>query len=245
MPHTRKQPRFTLIELLVVIAIIAILAALLLPSLKHARNAALRIACASNQSQLARGLFMYAADYDSELPPYRTGSSVNNLGFTYAARWLYTEHGWQNLGPLYDTGVITTPEIFFCPAQSHIALTPAPYSDPWPTVADFEGNPGTGLNAGGAYNIRSAYDFNPHIVGSGAEPKQRRNTHIEDFDSDEVLLMDIFERYDYVAHSNAPGWNIARGDGSVRFAANETVYLNMPVYPNSWEDQPTPPNRTT
>src|SRR5512135_292296 len=54
-----KSAGFTLIELLVVIAIIAILAALLLPNLKHAKALALSTACKSNLRQLGLGLNLY------------------------------------------------------------------------------------------------------------------------------------------------------------------------------------------
>lgn len=64
---------FSLIELLIVISIIAILASLLLPSLRKARNVATRTACANNMKQVCSQLMMYIDDYNGWCPP------VNNL----------------------------------------------------------------------------------------------------------------------------------------------------------------------
>jgi prepilin-type N-terminal cleavage/methylation domain-containing protein/prepilin-type processing-associated H-X9-DG protein len=60
--HIRRrfQAAFTLIELLVVISIVAMLVALMLPSLKRARDSGRTIQCASNLRQTGIGLENYA-----------------------------------------------------------------------------------------------------------------------------------------------------------------------------------------
>jgi prepilin-type processing-associated H-X9-DG protein/prepilin-type N-terminal cleavage/methylation domain-containing protein len=82
-----KQRRaFTIVELLVVIAVIAVLTAILLPSLSQAKFAARRITCVNNLRQLGLAAQMYWEDHEGDAFRYIAG--VSNGGTIYWFGWI-------------------------------------------------------------------------------------------------------------------------------------------------------------
>src|SRR5947209_5232415 len=74
MSQTPKRHAFTLVELLIVIGIIAILIALLLPSMNAARAQSKRVVCESNLQKIGYDLLMYCNQWRGYLYPPNLGA---------------------------------------------------------------------------------------------------------------------------------------------------------------------------
>ncbi len=115
---------FTLIELLVVIAIIGILAAILLPALARAREAARRASCANNLKQFGVILKMYSGE--------SKGGKYPSMNYIWAAPPIGTRslsgltgdfiYGNMVKVPSVYPEYLTDPKIFVCPSDASNGL---------------------------------------------------------------------------------------------------------------------------
>src|SRR5262249_8644985 len=125
---------FTLVELLVVIGIIAVLIAILLPSLSRARESARRVACLSNMRQIGLAATMYMNDNKGWMPP----CSRKQTSGVYSGSWLPVDEVGPNVGvvdnsappnslrllvqPPWGLGgskYLANADVFFCPSDEH------------------------------------------------------------------------------------------------------------------------------
>lgn len=129
-----KKAGFTLIELLVVISIIALLVAILLPTLQRAKENAKRAACANQCKQIGVAVTAYATDYENKMPfdkdplhPYAV-YRADKAEYRHKSGRLTA----MKLACLCETGCINDPEVFYCPSNRTPLYKFESYNDPPP-----------------------------------------------------------------------------------------------------------------
>lgn len=135
LPRLRAKLRssaFTLIELLVVIAIIAILAALLLPTLARAKAQGQSMRCLSNLRQFQAAFHMYLGESNDHLPPnfYGFDGSIN-AAYSLPGDWVAGNAQYDTTPTNIQSGVlypyVASISVYVCPTdysmvQNHPAL---------------------------------------------------------------------------------------------------------------------------
>ncbi len=210
---------FTLIELLVVVGVIALLIAILVPTLGRAKETARRTVCASNLKSIGYGINVFAFENSDRILPFSRDTKDNTRflfswanvsGYEpYYAPWTtfsaYFEPGGTqgpiNLALLYDLKLVSDPHTFYCPSAIYvdwIYRTP----DYWKVL------PPTG-----ATGILAGYNYNPHAT-AGYPTYTHKNT----FPVEKTLAIDMITTWRKtvdVAHSSIPAWNVLFIDGHV------------------------------
>ncbi len=177
--NMRRRYGFTLIELLVVVAIIALLVAILLPSLGKAREQANIAKCAANMKQIATANLMYS---DANNGYLIAQSVVQSLEPDNKPRFWATDLASEGYLPtknnLTPAGTLSTPSpgqsVFFCPN----GLLTVNAVDPVGGGIQYTGNcprcdvnrycsSATGTIQAGDFTVFTWYDLNAHNISNG------------------------------------------------------------------------------
>ena len=236
---TKPQRRvlgFTLIELLVVISIIAILIALLLPTLAGAREAARRAVCMSNQHQLMISQHTFANDHFGRVAmTYRSPGKQGNY-FIVTSQSNQLAYG--SLGYLVEADLIGTPEWVICPsmtlnsfinlqdkAQPNVALEENS-TNQWPPVTAATSEKRFTRST---YGVRP---MDPYNANQGLDLANMVIRPLHDF-GNKAVLSDVLSVPTYVNRSHRDGVNASYGDGATRWVARQAFDATLSSIPDS------------
>jgi prepilin-type N-terminal cleavage/methylation domain-containing protein len=217
---TERGKGFTLIELLVVIAIIAILAAMLLPTLGRAKEAGRRTVCTNNQKQLELALKIYIDDNHNLHPPR---SSI--------IRWP------QSMVDFYrNTNVLTCPtDVLRGKPAGQQASDPKYKADNalrsylingWNDVFV------SGYYTGAEYSMKDTSILNPSETSVFGEKRNQITDYYVDIFEGNNNLVDVVQHgthSNYLTPTKSGGANFACADGAVHF-----LKFGRSVSPVNW-----------
>ncbi len=131
----KMKKSFTLIELLVVVAIIAVLVAILLPTLAKARESSRGIVCISHLQQMNTALMNWIEDHNGYMicdyiPAYYeqepSGPGVHSWGYTWSYKWVDKKY-------VFASSTKTEGSVLACPSYGVISELDwiGSKTDPW------------------------------------------------------------------------------------------------------------------
>ena len=188
MLSNKKNRAFTLVELLVVISIIALMLAILMPSLAKARRLAKNVICQSNLRQIGLGVTAYVNEYKGAIPYSGKYVFMNPNNKESKNNWigLLTPYLSGSKTPdtlVYDNGKVS--RVWMCPEYKASSSNPFSYmmdrhiayaNNGWPSYPNTTSRkiyqiPGPGskimfADAWGSYPDFTDSSIN-HIIGLG------------------------------------------------------------------------------
>ena len=216
----RNQKCFTLIELLVVVAIIAVLVAMLLPSLVQARERARAVQCLANLRQVGAVWGLYWNSHNDYIPPMQDWWNWGGTRVPEGQWWPLPNLLLPEQRPMYylDDGTyawLNRREYFLCPSDNRGQTA---WSLPNPIW----------------WHVGTSYANNPHLVNHPNVP--RRVTGIPE-PSRLIFLGDttMFQAIHYPTWVPGQTWHDATGDlrNNILFFDGHAGSVSITTYPHS------------